>query len=160
MPRRNITPRETRTFCALFCLIASIHEAVYTSRIRGAFVHHATANISPGAQYFRAHLPSHSFSLFLSLLLSFSLSSGMCQRTMVCDRGRPHIVMPYEACDISCRASRTLQRLAHIHLPEMSRNKSKSRAKCFYTPWSHESRWSYSGNFEVSSTIAVFRRRV
>lgn len=111
--------------------------AVYTSRIRGAFVHHATANISSGAQYFRAHRgvrPVLSFSPFLRLSWYVSPRGGGMRPS------QPHVVMPSEACDISCHASRTLRRralahrnlpLAHIYLVEMSRNKSKNRGKCF-----------------------------
>lgn len=150
----------------------SIHSPVYTSRIIGAFVHHATGNIFSRAQYFRAHCRilsrfSHSLSTSLSLLLL--LLFRMCQRSRHATEPRPHVVMLSEACDVSCHASQTLQRRAPrapkspptYILQEMSRNKNKNPT------WSVSSRrvktsrgmmspWSYLRNFGRPSIVAIF----
>lgn len=66
------------------------------------------------------------------------VAASACVNVAVCD----HVVMLSEACDISCHASRTLQRHAsraprdlspriHICLPEMPRNKRQKPREVF-----------------------------
>lgn len=117
--RKSITPPSSESsFCPLFRLIASIARAVYTSlesEARSCITQRAIFLRSLSI-FSRAH-PGFRRSLFLP----FSRISYMCVRARarmpacvnvaVCVPG-PHVVMLSEACDISCHASRTLQRHA------------------------------------------------
>lgn len=115
--RKSITPPSSGLFCIFFLFDRIDPQAVYTSRIRGAFVHHATGNISPDAlNIFTLIADSSVFALspFLYLVcmcvymrIYVSLLVSTWQYAT-----RPHVVMFSEACDISCHASRTLQRHA------------------------------------------------
>ena len=129
-------------------------QAVYTSQIRDAFVHHATDNISSEAQYFRAHR---------QLRRSFSLSLAICVRVRVRARVCVCVCVVYATyvyVTVRNRASRSyafrsvwhfLSRLANPPTPRFSRTerssprihissgkclviKGKNRVKCFVAP--------------------------
>lgn len=162
---------EFRSFLHTFLFNRIDPQPVYTSRIIGAFVHHATGNIFSRAQYFRAQYAEYAASLSLSASLFFFLLSRMCQRSGM----RPS----QASCSYAFRSVwHFLSRLANPPTSrsshtEISPSRTYISRKCLViktkTTWSVSSRrvrtsrgmmspWSYLRNFSRPSIVAIFSR--